>query len=183
VSSAKTAGIILGILVPLILIVFFIIFYCRRIAQDGDDPELYYTEKSLRQQQGKQSPVQPSKSIPLTVMDVPVDRSPPREQMNIVRSVPIERIESLENSPRSSRSSTSSKRDSDLVNRKTPSQQATAENQSSAPKQPSNYDGVYYTGEPLPGREKVDFSSSEDDEEPGASNRNGRAFVSPKVSV
>lgn len=206
-SSAKTAGIILGILVPLILIVFFVILYCRRIAEE-EDPELYYTEKTVKHNPIKLSPIMQrnnedeggrgSISAPITTMDPPLADN--KESMNILRAVPIERLEILEGSPRSSRgssraSSSSSKRDGQPNGggRKRSGTSGSGYSAATAtpppppplaqqPKQPSNYDGVYYTGEPLPGRADVDFPpTSSDDEDKDASPR--RAFVSPKVSV
>lgn len=194
----------MGILVPLLLIVFIIIVCCRRLAQDDADPELYFTEKSQQQQQRNVYPQEKDKHVPLTLIEKTIPESPGKEEATILRAAPLDKIETLESSPRSSRSSSSSRKGSTgrFPGKSTPiSQLVAAEKQRSSltPKEPSKYDAVYYTGEPLAGRDRIEFSNSEDDASQPVSPR-GRgssgssrqttpdlrieeSFVSPKVSV
>jgi len=206
VASAKTAGIIIGILIPVILIVFCIIVCCQRVAKRDADPEVYYTEKSFTTPMKSPSPYQQPKVIELQLVDDPNSNPGQKEDMKMLREPPtttdnVDQIEKLEGSPRSPRSSTSSghRNSSNGVTRRTKTVKTTTivsaddsgqRNSASSSKiMKANYDGVYYTGEPIPGRANIDFSDS-DFEHPtspqrtiSSTSQNNSAFVSPKVSV
>jgi hypothetical protein len=195
----------MGILIPIILIVFCIIYSCQKMAKTETDPEVYYTEKSFSHQQPRLRSVSPStkpKTMELQLIEGPSTTSPAKEELTILKSAPppssMEQIQILEGSPRSSTSSarkTATNNGNSVIRRtKTTTSDTTDVRQSSTSSklQTTQYDGVYYTGEPVPGRQNIDFSDkdsetwSEDGDSrktPTGTVRSKNAFVSPKVSV
>ena len=84
-TSAKTAGIVLGIVIPLVLIVWCIVTYCRRVASDSEDDQSYYFSDKKNKQ--KEPPVKigspkASKVSPLiTTKADPEKNAPLKEQI------------------------------------------------------------------------------------------------------
>ncbi len=44
-ASAKTAGLVLGILLPILIVCAFIILWCRKVNKEDEQPEVFYTDK------------------------------------------------------------------------------------------------------------------------------------------
>ena len=181
-TSAKTAGIVLGVVVPLILLVWCLVTYCRRVAKDSEDDQSYYFSDKKNKQDAPRVKIgspKTSKISPLISTKSDPEKNPPLKEQ-----IPLETKSSpsssklqpsitpviLSESPKSPRyvtngsgkrsedsfSSSSSAMDVEVPRSANPpaSQGPTGLNFNGT-KLPTRYDGVYYTGEPLPGRPEI----------------------------
>lgn len=188
VSSAKTAGIIMGILVPILIIVLCCICYCRKMSEKDTKPNVFYANGMSNQMHRNQH------SIPLNTLEKPPgDDGDMREETLLVKGpYEGERIEVLNVSPKIPHRVTAE----NLHTHAAPPEyssflsngdRASPEGDSEEGKVPTPYDGVYYTGEPLPGRPDVKFNENPDEDElppsPATTTAGNGVYVSTTVSV